>query len=111
MKYQGNPNFSHKQHDKIGILITNLGTPDAPKKGDLKKMLAEIYGKYAGCCGGRGGSMHLFDKSPAISNNKFVKINYYYSGCLCVSEILINLIIWLSRYLKKINVLGARRGL
>jgi TPP-dependent pyruvate/acetoin dehydrogenase alpha subunit len=37
------------------------------KKGDLKKMLAEIYGKYAGCCGGRGGSMHLFDKSKNIT--------------------------------------------
>tara|TARA_R110002110_G_scaffold376568_2_gene586599 strand:- start:104914 stop:105840 length:927 start_codon:yes stop_codon:yes gene_type:complete len=31
------------------------------KGGDLKAMLAEIYGKAAGCCGGRGGSMHLFD--------------------------------------------------
>jgi pyruvate dehydrogenase E1 component alpha subunit len=30
-------------------------------------MLAEIYGKYAGCCGGRGGSMHLFDKSQNIT--------------------------------------------
>ena len=37
------------------------------KKGNLKKMLAEIYGKYAGCCGGRGGSMHLFDKSKNIT--------------------------------------------
>jgi ferrochelatase len=42
MKYQGNPNFSHKQHDKIGILITNLGTPDAPKKADLKRYLREF---------------------------------------------------------------------
>jgi TPP-dependent pyruvate/acetoin dehydrogenase alpha subunit len=31
------------------------------KGGDLKRMLAEIYGKAAGCCRGRGGSMHLFD--------------------------------------------------
>ena len=37
------------------------------KKGNLKKMLAEIYGKYSGCCGGRGGSMHLFDKSKNIT--------------------------------------------
>ena len=37
------------------------------KKGDLKKMLAEIYGKYSGCCGGRGGSMHLFDESQNIT--------------------------------------------
>jgi pyruvate dehydrogenase E1 component alpha subunit len=31
------------------------------KGGDLKAMLAEMHGKAAGCCGGRGGSMHLFD--------------------------------------------------
>jgi TPP-dependent pyruvate/acetoin dehydrogenase alpha subunit len=31
------------------------------KGGDLKKMVAEIYGKKTGCCGGRGGSMHLVD--------------------------------------------------
>ncbi|MBU2892647.1 ferrochelatase [Colwellia sp. D2M02] len=42
MKYEGNPNFSHKQHDKIGVLITNLGTPDAPKKAQLKKYLREF---------------------------------------------------------------------
>lgn len=29
------------------------------KGGQLKPMLAEIYGKAAGCIGGRGGSMHL----------------------------------------------------
>ena len=31
------------------------------KGGDLKRMLAEICGKAAGCIGGRGGSMHLMD--------------------------------------------------
>jgi TPP-dependent pyruvate/acetoin dehydrogenase alpha subunit len=33
------------------------------KGGDLKPMLAEIYGKEAGCAKGRGGSMHLIDQS------------------------------------------------
>jgi TPP-dependent pyruvate/acetoin dehydrogenase alpha subunit len=33
------------------------------KGGDLKAMLAEIYGKVTGCCRGRGGSMHLIDTS------------------------------------------------
>ena len=42
MKYQGNSNFTHKQQDKIGILITNLGTPDAPKKAELKRYLREF---------------------------------------------------------------------
>ena len=31
------------------------------KGGDLNSMLAEIYGKSSGCCGGKGGSMHLTD--------------------------------------------------
>lgn len=31
------------------------------KGGDLRRMLAEIYGKATGCSGGIGGSMHLID--------------------------------------------------
>lgn len=31
------------------------------KGGDLKAMMAEIYGKATGCAGGKGGSMHLID--------------------------------------------------
>ncbi len=31
------------------------------KGGDLAAMIAEIYGRRTGCCGGRGGSMHLID--------------------------------------------------
>jgi TPP-dependent pyruvate/acetoin dehydrogenase alpha subunit len=36
------------------------------KGGDLKRMLAEIYGKAAGCIGGRGGSMHLMDLEKGV---------------------------------------------
>lgn len=36
------------------------------KGGDFKKMLAEIYGKSTGCCGGRGGSMHLMDTAVGM---------------------------------------------
>jgi len=36
------------------------------KGGDLKAMLAELYGKAAGCCAGRGGSMHLFDTNAGV---------------------------------------------
>lgn len=32
------------------------------KGGDLKAMVAELYGRSTGCCGGRGGSMHLIDQ-------------------------------------------------
>ena len=31
------------------------------KGGNLKAMMAEIYGKATGCCQGKGGSMHLID--------------------------------------------------
>lgn len=36
------------------------------KGGNLKAMLAEIYGKATGCCGGRGGSMHLTDQAAGF---------------------------------------------
>jgi pyruvate dehydrogenase E1 component alpha subunit len=36
------------------------------KGGDLKRMMAEIYGKEAGCIGGRGGSMHLADAAKGM---------------------------------------------
>jgi ferrochelatase len=42
MKYQGNSAFTHQQADKIGVLITNLGTPDAPKKKQLRTYLKEF---------------------------------------------------------------------
>lgn len=31
------------------------------KGGSLNAMIAELYGKASGCCGGRGGSMHMID--------------------------------------------------
>ena len=36
------------------------------KGGDLKAMLCEMMGREAGCCHGRGGSMHLFDTSVGM---------------------------------------------
>lgn len=36
------------------------------KGGDLKAMLCEIMGRLPGCCGGRGGSMHLFDRDAGL---------------------------------------------
>ncbi|MDO6712570.1 ferrochelatase [Aliiglaciecola sp. 2_MG-2023] len=42
MKYTGSPNFKHNQPDKIGVLITNLGTPEAPTKKALKTYLKEF---------------------------------------------------------------------
>lgn len=42
MRYQNNPDFNHSQAEKIGVLITNLGTPEAPTKGALKRYLKEF---------------------------------------------------------------------
>jgi pyruvate dehydrogenase E1 component alpha subunit len=36
------------------------------KGGDLRAMLAEIYGKAAGCSTGKGGSMHLVDLQAGV---------------------------------------------
>ncbi len=36
------------------------------KGGDLKAMMAEIYGKATGCSGGKGGSMHLIDRAAGF---------------------------------------------
>lgn len=42
MKFKGSPTFSHQQPDKLGVLVTNLGTPDAPTKSALKPYLKEF---------------------------------------------------------------------
>lgn len=42
MKYISQTQFSHKQADKIGVLVTNLGTPDAPTSKALRRYLKEF---------------------------------------------------------------------
>lgn len=36
------------------------------KGGDLKRMIAELYGKATGCAKGKGGSMHLVDAASGV---------------------------------------------
>lgn len=42
MRYRGQHDYSHAQAPRIGVLITNLGTPDAPEKGALRRYLKEF---------------------------------------------------------------------
>lgn len=42
MKYKGSAAFTHAQADKVGVLITNLGTPEAPTKQALRPYLKEF---------------------------------------------------------------------
>ena len=39
------------------------------KGGNLKAMIAEIYGKATGCARGKGGSMHLIDESVGFKGS------------------------------------------
>ena len=42
------------------------------KGGDLKKMIAELYGKATGCTRGKGGSMHLIDIDAGVMGTSAV---------------------------------------
>ncbi|MFW5825885.1 MAG: ferrochelatase [Marinobacter sp.] len=42
MNYKGEEAFRHDQPSRLGILITNLGTPDAPTTRALRRYLAEF---------------------------------------------------------------------
>jgi TPP-dependent pyruvate/acetoin dehydrogenase alpha subunit len=42
------------------------------KGGDLKQMIAELYGKVTGCAKGKGGSMHLVDTANGIMGTSAV---------------------------------------
>ncbi|MEM9102827.1 MAG: ferrochelatase [Pseudomonadota bacterium] len=42
MAYKNTQNFDHQQPDKTGVLISNLGTPDAPDRASLKRYLKEF---------------------------------------------------------------------
>ena len=46
MKFKGSANFTHDQNDKIGVLIINLGTPDAPTPAALRKYLGEFLADH-----------------------------------------------------------------
>lgn len=42
------------------------------KGGDLKRMMAELFGKATGCAKGKGGSMHLIDPARGVMGTSAV---------------------------------------
>lgn len=41
-RYSADPDFAHDDPDRIGVLITNLGTPATPTSRDVRRFLAEF---------------------------------------------------------------------
>lgn len=53
--------------DADWITSTHRGHGHALAKGmDPRILMAELFGKAEGCCGGRGGTMHLYDRSIGL---------------------------------------------
>ena len=49
------------------ITSTHRGHGHALAKGmSPNTLMAELYGKRDGCCGGRGGTMHLYDSASGL---------------------------------------------
>lgn len=42
MQYQGEAGYQHDQPQRVGVLLTNLGTPDAPTPSALRRYLKEF---------------------------------------------------------------------
>ena len=42
MKYLGKSDYNHASSEKLGVLITNLGTPEAATPSALRKYLGEF---------------------------------------------------------------------
>ncbi len=59
------------------------------KGGNLKAMMAEIYGKATGCAGGKGGSMHLVDldagflgAAPIVGSTIPIGVGAAFGSCM-----------------------------
>lgn len=40
--YRGEPGFTHESKERLGVLIANLGTPDGPDAGSVRRFLAQF---------------------------------------------------------------------
>jgi len=54
------------RHDDVVFGTYRSHATYLAKGGDLKKMVAELYGKATGCAKGKGGSMHLVDAAAGV---------------------------------------------
>ena len=44
MTYAGQPDYVHGSRPRLGVLLVNLGTPDAPTPRAVRRYLAEFLG-------------------------------------------------------------------
>jgi pyruvate dehydrogenase E1 component alpha subunit len=63
------------------------------KGGSLQAMVAEMYGRSTGCCGGRGGSMHLIDlnvsfmgSTPIVGGTVPLAVGSAWTSKLCQTQ-------------------------
>ncbi len=57
----------HNLREDDYIVTTHRGHGHVIAKGtDMQKMMAELFAKEDGCCKGKGGSMHIIDRSKNI---------------------------------------------
>ena len=42
MKYEGEKDYKHGSKENLGVLITNLGTPDKPETKEIRRYLKEF---------------------------------------------------------------------
>ena len=63
------------KHSDLAVSSHRAHAHYLSKGGDLKAMLAEIYGKATGCSSGRGGSMHLIDTKIGFMGSTAIVAN------------------------------------
>jgi TPP-dependent pyruvate/acetoin dehydrogenase alpha subunit len=63
------------RHTDLAVSTHRAHAHYLAKGGDLKAMLAEIYGKATGCSRGRGGSMHLIDTKVGFMGSTAIVSN------------------------------------
>lgn len=63
------------EHTDLAVSTHRAHAHYLAKGGDVKAMLAEIYGKATGCARGRGGSMHLIDTAVGFMGSTAIVAN------------------------------------